>query len=155
MHLALFFFNYPVLSILIIDYYLTLIFIYALFCLIQHGTCPICRKLLHDVSQDSFAPSNMSSSFMSESSTTNPENEQTTSVSDNDDLSSVSRNYNPHPPSVYDFTDDFDQPSLLDLFLVHTNRASALVFFCLLFISTCQQVKLYGPHYRKVVGSIM
>lgn len=74
-----------------------------------HGTCPICRKLLNDNSQDSFSATNLPDHFMSDASTTNQESSQTTSVSDSEDLSSVSRNFNPHHlPSVYDFTDDFD-----------------------------------------------
>lgn len=74
----------------------------------QHGTCPICRKLLNDNSQDSFSTTNLQDTFMSDASTTNQESSQTTSASENEDLSSVSRNFNSHQSSVYDFTDEFD-----------------------------------------------
>ncbi|GIX79123.1 e3 ubiquitin-protein ligase RNF126 [Caerostris extrusa] len=66
-----------------------------------HGTCPICRKLLNDGSNQE----------NSSSDTAHPGTSQQLNdidMSEPDDMPRRSDSYNPHLPSVYDFTEEFD-----------------------------------------------
>ncbi|GFX18044.1 e3 ubiquitin-protein ligase RNF115 [Trichonephila clavipes] len=71
-----------------------------------HGTCPICRKLLND-------SSSQESMFSSSSSVPVPGTSQQTSsnnveMTEPDSVSRRNDSYNPHVPSVYDFSEEFD-----------------------------------------------
>ncbi|KAF8778254.1 E3 ubiquitin-protein ligase RNF115 like protein [Argiope bruennichi] len=66
-----------------------------------HGTCPICRKLLNDhSSQDNvFSSSSMPGPGTSQ---------QNSDMTEPDSTSRRNDAYNPHVPSVYDFTEEYD-----------------------------------------------
>ncbi|GBM34230.1 E3 ubiquitin-protein ligase RNF115 [Araneus ventricosus] len=68
-----------------------------------HGTCPICRKLLNDGSSQENVYS--SSSSMAGPGTSQQQNADMTEP---DSTSRRNDSYNPHVPSVYDFTEEYD-----------------------------------------------
>ncbi|XP_054717923.1 E3 ubiquitin-protein ligase RNF115-like isoform X2 [Uloborus diversus] len=71
-----------------------------------HGTCPICRKLLNDGSCQEGVFSRPTAVHDVFSVADDSLNEESTSL--DPDVPRRTENSNPHIPSVYDFTDEFD-----------------------------------------------
>ncbi|GFS87139.1 e3 ubiquitin-protein ligase RNF115 [Nephila pilipes] len=70
-----------------------------------HGTCPICRKLLNDGSsqENVFSSSNVPVPGTSQQSSSH-----NVEMTESDNVSRRNDSYNPHVPSVYDFSEEFD-----------------------------------------------
>ncbi|XP_035216296.1 E3 ubiquitin-protein ligase RNF126-like [Stegodyphus dumicola] len=76
-----------------------------------HGTCPICRKLLNDSSsqENIFSSStNLPDVITLPGSVISQSSDNGASAMETDDMSRRNDSYNPHLPSVYDFTEEFD-----------------------------------------------